>query len=214
MNEERLREIYAGLMTSRGAKAGGRTAVCPAPETLLALVRREGGEEERLATLDHVMSCIDCRKEFDLLRSIELAGAQAGAAAQPGRRRWTLPVALAASALLALVIGRLALPPVPESEVMRSGPDAGVILVAPARQQAIGSPIVFAWHPITGATRYRLEVLTGDGTVALEAETTDTSIMLQGAADLAPGDYQWWVAATSAGVSARSPLRPLRLTSQ
>jgi len=214
MNEERLREIYAGLMTSRGAKGGGRTVACPAPETLLALVRREGSEEERLATLDHVMSCIDCRKEFDLLRSIELAGAQAGAAARPGRRRWTLPVALAASALLAVMIGRLVLPPVPESEVLRSGPDAGVTLVAPPREAAAGSPIVFAWHPITGATRYRLEVLTGEGSVALEAETADTSITLRGAADLAPGDYQWWVAATSAGISARSPLRPLRLTSQ
>ncbi|HEY7481968.1 MAG TPA: hypothetical protein VH680_15745 [Gemmatimonadales bacterium] len=214
MNEDRLREIYAGLMTSRGAKSGGRIAVCPAPETLLALVRREGSEEERLATLDHVMSCLDCRKEFDLLRSIEVAGAEAGAGARPGRRKWALPVALAASALLAVVIGRFALPTAPESEVLRSGPDAGVTLVAPPREVATGAPIVFAWHPITGATRYRLEVLTDDGTVALEAETADTSITLQGAADLAAGDYQWWVAATSAGISARSTLRPLRLTSQ
>jgi hypothetical protein len=213
MNEERLREIYAGLMTSRGARAGGRTAVCPAPETLLALVKREGGEDERLATLDHVMSCIDCRKEFDLLRSIELAGARTGAATRSGRR-WVVPAALAASALLAVVIGRFALPPAPESEVWRSGPDAGVTLMAPPREVAAGSPIIFAWRPIAGATHYRLEILTGDGAVALEAETADTSLTLQSAADLAPGDYQWWVGATSAGNSARSALRPLRLTSQ
>jgi hypothetical protein len=75
-------------------------------------------------------------------------------------------------------------------------------------RQPPGSPIVFAWHPITGATRYRLELLTGDGTLTLEAETADTGITLQGAADLAPGDYLWWVAATSAGISARSLCGP------
>jgi phage gp46-like protein len=57
-------------------------------------------------------------------------------------------------------------------------------------------------------------VLTGEGEVALEAETADTAIMLRSAADLAPGDYTWWVGATSAGAAVRSALRPLRLTAQ
>ena len=97
VNEERLREIYAGAMASRGAK-GRRTAACPLPEAVLALVRREGSEDSRLATLDHVMSCPQCRSEFDLLRSIELAGAASGAArpARAGgagefRPRWRPP---------------------------------------------------------------------------------------------------------------------------
>jgi hypothetical protein len=213
MNEERLREIYAGIMGSRGAKAGAVSA-CPSPEAILALVRREGDEEARLATLDHVMSCAQCRSEFDLLRSIELAGAEVGAAARPGRRKWVLPAALAASALLAVVIGRFALPTVPETDVVRSGTGAGVTLLAPPAETRAGSPIVFAWNPIAGATRYRLEVLTGDGQVALEAETADTSIVLESAASLDPGDYRWWVSAAFAGRSARSALRPLRLTTQ
>jgi hypothetical protein len=213
VNEERLREIYAGALASRGAKAG-RTAACPLPEAVLALVRREGSEEERLATLDHVMSCADCRSEFDLLRSIELAGAEAGATARPGRRSWLVPAALAASVLLAVGIGRLALPTAPEGEVVRSGSDAGVTLVAPPPESPAGSAMLFAWHPIPGAVRYRLEVLTSDGEVALEAETADTAITLQGAAGLAPGDYKWWVGASSAGTAARSALRPLRLTAQ
>jgi hypothetical protein len=213
VNDERVREIYAGAMASRGTKAG-RTAACPSPEAVLALVRREGGEAARLATLDHVMSCAECRAEFDLLRSIELAGAAAGAAARPGRRSWLVPAALAASVLLAVVIGRLALPTAPESEVVRSGADGGVTLVAPPPESPAGSPILFAWHPMPGAARYRLEVLTSDGEVALEAEIADTAITLQGAAGLAPGDYKWWVGASSAGTTARSALRPLRLTAQ
>ncbi len=212
VNEERLREIYAGAMASRGAKAG-RTAACPSPEALLALVRREGSEDARLATLDHVMSCAECRSEFDLLRSIELAGAEAGAKVRPGWRNWLVPAALAAS-VLAVVLGRLALPTAPESEVVRSGSDGGVTLVAPPPESPAGSPMLFAWHPISGAARYRLEVLTSDGEVALEAETADTAITLPSAAGLAPGDYKWWVGASSAGTAARSALRPLRLTAQ
>jgi hypothetical protein len=213
VSEQRLREIYAGAMASRGAKAG-RTAACPPPEAVLALVRREGSEDARLATLDHVMSCADCRSEFDLLRSIELARAEAGAVARPGQRSWLVPAALAASVLLAVVLGRLAMPTAPESEVVRSGADGGVTLVAPPPESPAGSAMLFVWHPIPGAARYRLEVLTSDGEVALEAETADTAITLQGAAGLAPGDYTWWVGASSAGTAARSALRPLRLTAQ
>jgi hypothetical protein len=213
VSDERLREIYAGAMATRGVKAG-RTAVCPSPEAVLALVRREGSEDARLATLDHVMSCAECRAEFDLLRSIELAGAQTGAEARPGRRSWLVPAALAASVLLEVMIGRLALPTAPESEVVRSGADGGVTLVAPPPESPAGSPLLFAWHPIPGAPRYRLEVLTSIGEVALEAETADTAITLEGSAGLAPGDYKWWVGVSSAGTAARSALRPLRLTAQ
>lgn len=213
MNDKQLREIYARAMTSRGAKSG-RTADCPLPEAVLALIRREGSEDARLATLDHVMSCADCRSEFDLLRSIELAGAEAGGEVRPGRRSWLVPTALAASVFFAVLIGRLALPTAPGNEVVRSGPDAGVALIAPPPESPAGSPMLFAWHQIPGASRYRLEVLTSGGEVALEAETADTAITLQGAAGLAPGDYKWWVGVWSAGTDARSALRPLRLTAQ
>ncbi len=213
MSDDRLREVYAGVMAARGRR-GARTVACPAPDAMLVLVRREGTEEERLATLDHVMSCADCRAEFDLLRSIEIAGAEAGAAAKPGRRSWLMPAALAASVLLAVVIGRLAMPTTAEDEIVRSGGDGGVTLLAPPAEAPAGLPMVFAWHPIAGATRYRLEVLTPEGDVALEAETADTTITLRGAADLAPGDYRWWVAATVAGASARSSLRMLRLSAR
>jgi hypothetical protein len=209
MSDRQLRAIYGGIMTS-GRES--RRSACPDPEAILALVRREGSEETRLATLDHVMSCADCRSEFDLVRSIELAGAEAGAIARPGRR-WMAPLALAASVLLAVVIGRYALPGGPESDVVRSGEKDRLTLLAPPTEATTGSPILFAWHPIEGAGRYRLEVMNAGGEVVLEAETADTAIVLQSAADLEPGEYQWWVGAT-APADARSALRPLRLKAQ
>jgi hypothetical protein len=209
VNDEQLREIYGNLMTARG---GRRLSACPAPEAVLALVRREGLEEARLATLDHVMSCAECRSEFDLLRSIEVAGVEAGGASRPGRR-WMAPVALAASILLAVIVGRYALPGTPERDIVRSGSGDGVTLLAPPAETASGSPLLFVWHPLAGASRYRLEVMNGAGDVVLEAETADTAILLRSAADLQPGEYQWWVGATAPG-ALRSELRPLRLTAQ
>jgi hypothetical protein len=209
VNDQQLRAIYRGIMTSR---QGSRQSACPDPEAILALVRREGSEETRLATLDHVMSCADCRSEFDLVRSIELAGAEAGAIARPGRR-WMAPLALAASVLLAVVIGRYALPGAPERDVVRSGEKDRLTLLAPPTEATTGSPILFAWHPIEGTGRYRLEVMNAGGEVVLEAETADTAIVLQSAAHLEPGEYQWWVGAT-APADARSALRPLLLKAQ
>ena len=209
VNDEQLQALYSGIMTSRPR---GRASTCPESEAMLALVRREGTEEARLATLDHVMSCSDCRSELDLLRSIELAGAEAGAAARPGRR-WMGPLALAASVLLAVVVGRYALPGASEGDVMRSGAADRVTLLAPPAEAATGSPLLFAWHPLAEASRYRLEVMDASGEVVLEAETADTAILLRSAADLEPGEYQWWVGATAPG-AARSALRPLRLRAQ
>jgi hypothetical protein len=209
VNDLHLRAIYGDVMTSRGRS---RHSACPEPEAILALVRREGPEETRLTTLDHVMSCADCRSEFDLVRSIELAGAETGAAARPGRR-WIAPLALAASVLLAVVVGRYALPAAPEADVVRSGEKDRLTLLAPPPEAITGSPILFAWQPIAGAARYRLEVMNAAGEVVLEAETGDTAIVLQSVADLEPGEYQWWVGAT-APADARSALRPLRLRTQ
>jgi RNA polymerase sigma-70 factor (ECF subfamily) len=209
MKDARLREVHGGTMASQ--PRGGRSSPCPEPEAIHALTRREGGEDERLAILDEVMSCPDCRSEFDLLRSIELAGEQAG---DIRRRtgRWLAPAALAAAVLLALAAARLALPGAPAREIVRSAAADRVALAAPPGEASTGLPLLFAWRPVPGASRYRLEVLTTDGEIVLEAETAETAIVVQSAADLAPGEYRWWVAATVPGAAARSALRPIRLT--
>lgn len=209
MTEARLRELYTSHIATR--RPADRAA-CPAPEALQALVRREGAEEERLATLDHAMSCADCRAEFDLLRSIEEAGKRLAGAGSTTRRSWMMPAALAASLLLAVGVGRLALAP-SEDDILRGGPEGeAVTLLSPPREAKAGTPLLFSWHTVPGATRYRLEVLDGDGDVALEAETTDTLLAPEAAVGLPAGEYQWWVTASVSPAPRRSELRPLRLT--
>ena len=127
------------------------------------------------------MSCADCRSEFDLVRSIELAGAEAGAAARPGRR-WMAPLALAASRAAR---GRDR-PVRPASGARaRRGPvrrGAAAAARCPHRRRCHGRDLrcLFAWHPVPGGGRYRLEVMNAAGEVALEAETADTVDRLRG----------------------------------
>jgi len=243
-----LRELYGRALVRSGG-ATGATASCVAPEDILALVRRELPEERRLEVLDHVMACDDCRREFDLFRALETAGggATTGATAgetpspasdqEPARptspkvvdistrraRSWRRALPFAIAACLLLVVGiearRFGGQP---ADVMR-GEDAGVTTIAPSgdvTDAPLGTaPVVFAWRPVDGASRYEFEVLDGDGTVVYSASTGDTSIVVS-ARDAAErfrtdATYQWWVrAVTPDATQPRSALRPFRFRSE
>jgi hypothetical protein len=208
MSDERLRELYTAAMAAR--PRGGETAH-PSPESIAALARRDGSEESRLATLDHVMSCADCRRELDLVRSIEQAGGALGSAERQSSRRWFVPAALAASLLLAVGVGSRLLRQ--DTDTTRGGSEDAVALIQPGASAAAGGRIVFAWHPVAGASRYELELLDTSGGVAASAVTRDTSASPAAVEQLPPGEYRWWVRTTTSDARAlRSDVRSLRLT--
>lgn len=213
MSDERLRELYSAALVGRPA-----AGVHPAPEALAALARRKGPEADRLATLDHVMSCADCRRDFDLLRTVERAGAEAGVGSHGATRRsWVMPAALAASLLLAVGLGReLLRQPDDVTRGVTRGAGAGALaLVQPGPDVPAGRPVTFAWRPVAGASRYELELLDGSGAVAASAATTDTSAAPPATRALPPGEYRWWVRALLVDSrTIRSPLRTLRLTAR
>jgi hypothetical protein len=147
--------------------------------------------------------------------TIEQAGAETE---RPARTRivplfkWRLaaPIALAASLLLVLAVG--------QKLTTRGGPDIergtvdAVTLLAPATEVDAGSPITFAWQPVSGANRYELEVLDEQGTVVFAEATEQTSATLRDARSLVPGSsYRWWVRAAAGAGERASPLRTLRI---
>jgi len=208
VSDQRLRNLYAAALAAGQVPNPGAH---PSPEALAALARREGSEPDRLATLDHVMSCADCRRDFDLLRAIEGAG-ESGTAGRAGARRWFIPAALAASLLLAVGVGRSLLPS--NGDTTRGDGDA-VTLIHPGPEAVAGDSLAFAWHPVPGARRYELELLDAAGAVAASAATGDTTAALTASRALPAGDYRWWVRATTSDArTLRSSLRPLRLTAR
>lgn len=209
MSDDRLREAYARALEERARTHRGD---CPSPEAMLALARREGTEAARLTTLDHVMSCGHCQEEFELLRALERAGGDEGRrGAEQIRWRRYASVALAASVLLAVGIGvgqRLGRD---DTDVLRGGTD-GIALAAPAAEVAVAasSPVVLVWHPVAGATRYTIELLAADGTLAFSGETADTTLIV--AAPPVAGEYRWLVRAQAGdGTERRSAARALRV---
>jgi hypothetical protein len=209
VSDERLRELYATTLRGRAARTGGEHAT---PEAIAALVRREGAEEARLATLDHVMSCAECRRDFDLLSAVERAGLEGGATGRASARRsWLMPAALAASLLIAIGLGRTLTRPA--DDITRGGDGSAIVLLQPAAEAVAGDSLIFAWRPMPGASRYELELLDAGGSVAASVQTADTTASPAAVRALPPGEYRWWVrAASSGGQPLRSPLRALVLT--
>lgn len=212
MSDAQLRQLYARATAARTSL--GR-ANCPAPEALEALARREGPEEQRLETLDHVMSCRECRPEFELFRAIEhTRRTETGATAT--RVRWRQPLyltvgaALAASAALFAVLGpwsnrQGSRDP---SAVMR-GATNGLELTAPATDTTLAAAgATFMWRSVPDARRYTLEVLTPSGAVRARRETTDTIATIP-VAELGTGDLRWSVRAQMDGGEVHSPTRRL-----
>lgn len=202
MTDQRLRDLY-----SRSLEAEQPDGQCPPPEALLALARRAGPEAPRLETLDHVMGCTRCRSELDLLRAIEKAGGSAGAGHRRGRY---LPLAIAAALLLAIGVGPLLRYPQRNASEPTRGPSADLTLLAPAAGEVATVPVTFVWQPVPRTRSYTFELLSGDGTVAFSARTSDTVLVTSAVGALAPGQYRWWVRGTAAdGTERRSDLRPL-----
>ena len=217
LTDEGLQELYERALTERAAPD---RADCVSPPEILALVRREDGEERRLATLDHVLACTACRREFELLRAIELAGEQAGAVRQPAPRAWAIggwrqvaPLGLAAAVLLAVGLGVWQRAPRHDGPDVERGASDSVTLLAPAADTAASAPVTFVWRSVPGARRYELEVLDAGGTPVYGLTTSDTVVTLADARRLAPGaEYRWWVRVSNdAGSQRASPMRRLRV---
>ena len=212
VTDEALRDAYQRVLDAR--RVSGREP-CVAPEAMLSLLRREGAEEQRLEALDHVMGCGACRSEFELLRSIEQAGAgtteRAGPAVLRILPRFAVPLALAASLILVVTVGQRLRSP--EGTDVERGTMDGVTLLGPPAEIAAGTSPTFAWKPVPGAQSYELEVLDEKGAVVWGAKTSETSVTMSDPSLVTPGkSYRWWVRTTPAsGNQGASAVRSLRI---
>jgi len=189
MNDERLREAYErGLPTSDNA----RTLDDVQAERLRRLVEREGSEDERLRTLDMMLSTAEGRRE------LEIAWA-AARAARPRRISWQR---FAVAASLAVVVGSSALVVAHrragDVEIARGG-DSPITLVAPVGVVPPPRATHFAWRAIARAERYQLVVVDTTGAELYATDTRDTALVLPDSVRLVSGrTYLWWVQATLA----------------
>jgi hypothetical protein len=206
-----LERLYRGRVAARPVV----TERCVSPEAMLALLQREGTEDERFATLEHVMSCPACHREYQWLAAVDRAAVEAGATPAARRPWWrSAPLALAASLVAVVGAALLARAPWLNGGEATRGETGDVALVTPAAGATIAGSSTFAWHPLPEAPAYVLEIQRADGSVARSDTTADTTLALPGAA-LPPAEYRWWVREVTDGSEPRSSaFRTMRVTAQ
>jgi hypothetical protein len=178
----------------------------PEPEAIAAAVERRGAEADRLRTIEHIAVCRGCRQEFELLRTVHVAGRQLVT------RTWRArAIGLAAAAVLVVAVtvpvGRLTAnrgvaPSVDRGALPTEG-GGSIALVDPARDASTSTTPLLRWRAARGAASYRVEVLDSAGAVVTSRDTPDTSFVTPA---LAHGrSYRWWVQATVNDQRWRSP---------
>lgn len=177
-----LQHAYRELLAARAPAA---REGCPAPEALLALVEREGGEAERLGTLDHVMRCGACLPELELLRAATSAATEASEADRidlaPRRAgRWqpstARALAMAAGFVVVLGVGVVLRDADGTRERVLRGSSTGITLASPERR-ADGA-VVLRWTRVPDAVRYRVEVYSVQGVTVAQRDGTDSSFVV------------------------------------
>jgi hypothetical protein len=203
-DELRLRAAYGELLAARApeSRAPESRADCAPPEALLALAERAGSEEERLATLDHVMGCLACRRELDLLRASLAASVETSAGAAPvtpleARRAWRgfplRPLVIAAGIVVVVGVGVITRREADVSPTLRGG--ANELALAPPHRRTDGG-VVLRWRRIAEVPRYRVEVFAPSGVTVAEGIVADTTFAVpSGALAGQPDTLRWMVTA-------------------
>jgi hypothetical protein len=205
--DERLRSLYAA------AAADSPDTPHPDPERLAEAARGRGSETSRLAVLDHAMTCAQCRRDLDLVRS----AVRAGQRLQRDQLVTRSLLAVAAVVVVAVTLsfaGRGSLahfwrPPTADTE--RGGNDSestAVELVAPLGPVPPNATPALVWRRVPGATSYLVEIIHDGGLAVLRTATPDTSLAWP---SLPRGQsYRWRVSATSPdGIVRRSAFSDL-----
>ncbi len=212
LTDPELGRLYRRRVAGRWTGGAG----CASPGAMLGVVRGEGGEAGRLATLEHVMSCAACHREYQWLAAVDEAAIGAGGDAAARRPWWRrAPLALAASLAVALAVGLLVRSRPHQAPEPLRGAGGDIVLVAPAAGAAGAGDVTFVWRQLPGAPAYVVEVQRADGSIAFSDTTADTTLTLaEPGRVLSRAEYRWWVRELTDGGEPRSSafgtLRPIR----
>jgi hypothetical protein len=213
-DEGRLRELYSAGVEER--RVVDRTN-CVEPEAILALVLGEAPEGDRLATLDHVMSCPACHRDYEYLSAVEEAADKTERIAGRSTPLWRRALPLAAAASLVLAIGGLMLRDRVRDGGLERGGAGAIALYSPGDEVAADAPLHFAWKPVPGAGRYVIEVQSPAGETIFSDSTADTTATLDQPGALTAGSaYTWSVRTLEQGAEepTSSPIARFRVAGQ
>jgi anti-sigma factor RsiW len=195
---EGLGRLYRRRVEARDVTTAG----CVTPDAMLALLQREGSESDRLVTLEHVMSCPACHREYEWLAAVDRAATETGG--RPAGAAWwrRAPLALAASLAAALGAAFLVRAQLQRAGESVRGETGEIALLAPAAGTSPTGTVAFTWHSLPEASAYVLEIQGANRSVIRSDTTADTTLVLPSL--LPAGEYRWWVREVTDGAEPRS----------
>ena len=141
------------------------------------------GDRARVA--GHLASCSECRSE--------LAAAVDTLRTAPSTRRTATRVGLAAAVLALILLRSLPFPGGGRASQRREpsiSATAPPVAIAPRGSSLTSSPLI--WTRVSGADRYRVQLLDSAGTAIWHSETDDTAAALPDSVRLSPGASYFW----------------------
>jgi hypothetical protein len=211
-----LSKVY--LEHLQRAKSGDG-APCPSDERLVNCVMGDVSKKERAEIVGHAASCVECaaalkqllalgretdRAAADLYVRMQ-AGQTNGAQSTGGRRTrpFLVPAVAVLSVMLVGVVLIVSVPKLLNRSATRGVAKQSVILLSPAKGEAMQAGAEFKWQAVAGADRYRVEVFDKSFRLVWRSGSVKgTSVGLQpdGASSIVPGEaYYWMVTALADG---------------
>lgn len=148
--------------------------------------------------------CADCRDDLVQARSLLESAPPLAVKPRPRRiprvRTWLAAAGILAVASLPLL--QRAARPRDDAPRFRAAPtvQSRIDVVGPDAQSVNAATIVFAWHPIDGASAYRVTMTDSSGTPLFTTVTTDTSVRPAAGTDVHRGkSYLWYVDGLTSG---------------
>lgn len=196
----RIAELSAALGSLRieASVAPTRTGDCLDDAQVAALAEGGTPAEARDAIVEHLGACPRCRAAVSsvtrAVRSEALATEVAALERKRGwmgLRRYLLPVGVAASAALLLLLES---PSAPDEVRHRERPMTTA--PAPEPMAPVGSAAdvrTLRWHSAEGTDRYRVTLFDADGDVLHEATLADTVAVLPEGVALQAGERYFWL---------------------
>jgi len=172
---------------------------------------------ERNLLFAHIMTCAQCSAVW---RGISFLRQQAEAEGlidrrtpvRPSWRSWFVPVAIAASLMVAVGAVIVMRQPAPADNAVRGtaalSPVEGLMMA----YASDGTPMLL-WTPLSAASTYRVEIFSEDGNPLWSGDVAAPPMRWPSDAPRAKGAYRWRVEAQEGGSAiARSRLTPVELT--
>lgn len=189
---ERLREAAGLLRAPAFLDRRVETPQCLDELAIADFVEGRLTPEARAPVVTHLLTCAYCRSVVKAAGELVAEGGIATAGLAPRWRRWSVPLGLAAAAVVLLFLWPRSTNDTGSTPGLREPTDTGTVPVGIAPRGSVARVDRLVWSSVPRAERYRLRLYDNEGAVLWTAETTDTSVALPDSVVLAPRVTYFW----------------------